>query len=55
MKRKTVRLVYALEERFETIQYPARVISDWIRFYNHRCPHQALGMKTPAETFAFAA
>ncbi|WP_246178500.1 integrase core domain-containing protein [Pandoraea horticolens] len=28
---------------------------DWIRFHNHQRPHQALGMKTPAETFALAA
>ncbi|MEN5422217.1 hypothetical protein ABE607_17925 [Comamonas aquatica] len=24
-------------------------------FYNHRRPHQALGMKTPAEAYALAA
>ncbi len=41
--------------RFETIQHASRVVGDWIRFYNHRRPHQALGMKTPAETFALAA
>jgi len=31
-----------------------RVIGDWIQFYNHRRPHQALGMKTPAEAYALA-
>jgi putative transposase len=31
------------------------VISDWIGFYNQRRPHQALGMKTPAEAFKLAA
>ncbi|MDX3905611.1 MAG: integrase core domain-containing protein [Pigmentiphaga sp.] len=31
------------------------MIGDWIRFYNGRRPHQALGMKTPAEAFALAA
>ena len=41
--------------RFETIQHASRVIGDWIRFYNNRRPHQALGMKTPAEAFALAA
>jgi putative transposase len=33
--------------RFETPQYASRVIGEWIRFYNTRRPHQALGMKTP--------
>lgn len=33
--------------RFESQQHAMRVIADWIRFYNHRRPHQALGMKTP--------
>jgi putative transposase len=37
--------------RFETIQHASRVIGDWITFYNHRRPHQALAMKTPAATF----
>jgi putative transposase len=33
----------------------SRLIGDWIHFYNHRRPHQALNMKTPAEAFALAA
>ena len=41
--------------RFETLQHASRAIGDWIAFYNNRRPHQALGMKTPAETFALAA
>lgn len=41
--------------RFETQQHAMRVIADWIQFYNHRRPHQALGMKTPAEAYALAA
>jgi putative transposase len=41
--------------RFETLQHASRVISDWIAFYNNRRPHQALGMKTPAEAYALAA
>ncbi|MEE2891871.1 MAG: integrase core domain-containing protein [Pseudomonadota bacterium] len=32
-----------------------RVIADWIQFYNTRRPHQALGMRTPAEAYALAA
>lgn len=38
-------------QRFETLQHASRVISDWIHFYNHRRPHQALAMKTPAKTY----
>ena len=41
--------------RFETQQHASRVIADWIAFYNHRRPHQALGMKNPAEAHALAA
>ncbi|MDD0838401.1 integrase core domain-containing protein [Curvibacter sp. HBC61] len=33
----------------------SRVIADWISWYNHRRPHQALKMKTPAEAYALAA
>ena len=41
--------------RFESLQHASRVIGDWIGFYNHQRPHQALNMKTPAEAFALAA
>lgn len=55
------RLIRTLKEqclhrhRFETLQHASRVLADWIQFYNHRRPHQALAMKTPAEAFALAA
>lgn len=41
--------------RFESLQHASQVIGDWIVFYNTRRPHQALGMKTPAEAYALAA
>ena len=41
--------------RFETQQHASRAIAEWIRFYNHRWPHQALGMKTPGVAYASAA
>lgn len=41
--------------RFESLQHATRVIGDWIGFYNHRRPHQAMAMRTPAAAFALAA
>lgn len=41
--------------RFESLQNASRVIGDWIGFYNHQRPHQALKMKTPAEAYALVA
>jgi putative transposase len=40
--------------RFESLQHASRVIADWIGFYNHRRPHQALGMKTPRRGVCFS-
>jgi putative transposase len=37
--------------RFENLQHASRVIGDWIGFCNHQRPHQALKMKTPAQTY----
>ncbi|CAM5211913.1 IS3 family transposase ISKpn40 [Castellaniella defragrans] len=52
---RTLKEQCAHRHRFESLQHASRVIGDWIRFYNHRRPHQALSMKTPAEAFALAA
>ena len=41
--------------RFDTQQKAMQIIADWIQAYNYRRPHQALGMKTPARTYALAA
>ena len=41
--------------RFESLHHASRAIGDWIGFYNHQWPHQALGMRTPAEVYALAA
>jgi putative transposase len=42
-------------QRFDSIQHATRAIGDWISFYNHKRPHQALAMKTPAQAYALAA
>lgn len=52
---RTLKEQCAHRHRFETLQHAARVIGDWIGFYNNKRPHQALNMKTPAEAFALAA
>lgn len=41
--------------RFESLQNTIQFIGDWIGFYNHQRPHQALRMKTPAEVYTLAA
>ena len=59
--RMVERLIRSLKEqcihrhRFESQQHAMRIIGDWIQFYNNQRPHQALGMKTPAEAYALAA
>ena len=52
---RTIKEQCTHRHRFETLQHASRAIGDWIQFYNHRRPHQALGMKTPAEAYALAA
>lgn len=52
---RTLKEQCAHRHRFETQQHASRVIGDWIGFYNHRRPHQALDMKTPAQAYALAA
>jgi hypothetical protein len=42
-------------QRFDSIQHATRAIGDWISFYNHRRPHQAVVMRTPCEAFNLAA
>ena len=41
--------------RFESLKHASRIIADWIQFYNHKRPHQSLGMKTLAQMFKLAA
>jgi putative transposase len=41
--------------RFKSLQHATRTIGDWIHFYNNRRPHQALGMKTPAQAIQLTA
>ena len=46
---RTLKEQCAQRHRFETHRHASRVIADWIQFYNHKRPLQALNMKTPAE------
>lgn len=52
---RTLKEQCAYRHRFKTIQHASRVIRDWIRFYNHRRPYQALGVEALVEAFASAA
>jgi len=52
---RTVKEQCVHRHRFENQRHAMRVVADWIQFYNHRRPHQALGMKTPAEAHSLAA
>ncbi len=52
---RTLKEQCAHRHRFESLAHASRVIADWIGFYNHRRPHQALGMKTPAMAYQLAA
>ena len=40
--------------RLETLQRVSRTVGDWIHFYSHERPHQALGIKTPSAVFKLA-
>lgn len=42
-------------QRFCSIRHAARAPGDRVTFCNHRRPHQALDMKTPAKAFPSAA
>lgn len=48
---RTIKEQCVHRQRFETLQHAARVLGDWIGFYNQKRPHQALKMKTPNQTF----
>ena len=52
---RTLKEQCVYRQRFDSLQHASLVIGDWIAFYNHRRPHQTLGMNTPAEAFALAA
>ena len=41
--------------RFESLDEAKSAIGRWVDWYNHQRPHQALGMKTPAEIYKLAA
>ncbi|UDM17463.1 transposase [Vogesella sp. XCS3] len=52
---RTLKDQCAHRHRFENLAHASWVVADWIGFYNHRRPHQALGMKTPVMAYQLAA
>ncbi len=52
---RTLKKQCAQRHRFESLTHANEVITDRIGFYNHRRPHQALRMKTPAMAYQLAA
>jgi transposase InsO family protein len=40
---------------YETSRHRARALGPWLRFYNHRRPHDALGHQPPASRLPTAA
>lgn len=34
---------------FQTFEEARRIIRDWVQWYNHERPHQALGYRSPAQ------
>ena len=55
------RLIRTIKEQciwmhnFASLREARLAIGHWIEYYNHKRPHQALKMKTPAEAYALAA
>ncbi|WP_372386397.1 integrase core domain-containing protein [Xanthomonas axonopodis] len=49
---RTLKEQCAHRHRFESQTHALRVIGDWIGFYNHERPHQALKMMTPDAAYA---
>jgi len=48
----TLKEKWVHRHRCERQVYALRVISDWISFYNQRCPHRALNIMTPDAAYA---
>lgn len=47
---RTMKEQYIWLTRFESLDEAQSAIGRWIDWYNHKRPHEALGMNTPAET-----
>ncbi|MBB5020406.1 putative transposase [Chitinivorax tropicus] len=52
---RTLKAQCVHRHRFESLAHASRVIADWVGYDNHRRPHQALGMQTPAVRYQLAA
>jgi transposase InsO family protein len=52
---QTIQREWAYAAVYETSRHRARALQPWIRFYNHRRPHGALGHQPPASRLPAAA
>jgi len=51
---KTVRLEFLKDRRFASLAEAQSELDQWVDRYNHRRPHQGIGMVAPASRFALA-
>jgi transposase InsO family protein len=51
---KTVRLEFLKERRFASLSEAQSELDRWVERYNHRRPHQGIGMVAPVTRFALA-
>jgi transposase InsO family protein len=49
---RTLRAEFDTRQVFSSRTTAQQALDDWVDWYNHQWPHQALGMATPASRFA---